>query len=52
MRRVMAVLTLLCASCVNRTENLDYSTNASVELEIPEMVTVYGQNEGKHRKRL
>ena len=48
MRRVMAVLTLLCASCVNRTENLDYSTNASVELEIPEMVTVYGQNEGKN----
>ena len=47
MRRVMAVLTLFCLSCVNRTENLDYSTNASVELEIPEMVTVYGQNEGK-----
>ncbi len=34
MRRVMAVLMLLCVSCVDRTENLDFSTNASVELEI------------------
>ena len=42
MRRVMAVLMLLCASCVDRTENLDFSTNASVELEIPEMVTTDG----------
>lgn len=38
MRRVMAVLMLLCVSCVDRTENLDFSTNASVELEIPEMI--------------
>ncbi len=42
MRRVIAVLMLLCASCVDRTENLDFSTNASVELEIPEMVTTDG----------
>ncbi len=38
----MAVLMLLCVSCVDRTENLDFSTNASVELEIPEMVTTDG----------
>ncbi|MCX4359364.1 MAG: hypothetical protein OSJ22_06990, partial [Rikenellaceae bacterium] len=42
MRRVIAVLMLLCASCVDRTENLDFSTNASVELEIPEMVATDG----------
>ena len=42
MRRVIAVLMLLCVSCVDRTENLDFSTNASVELEIPEMVTTDG----------
>ena len=47
MRRVMAVLMLLCASCVDRTENLDFSTNASVELEIPEMIVTGGEKDGK-----
>ena len=47
MRRVIAVLMLLCASCVDRTENLDFSTNASVELEIPEMIVTGGEKDGK-----
>ena len=45
MIRVIAVLMLLCVSCVDRTENLDFSTNASVELEIPEMIVTGGYYE-------
>ena len=43
MNRVIARLTVACAvlwSCVDRTGNLDSFTTASVELDIPELVSV------------
>ena len=43
MNRVIARLTVVCAvlwSCVDRTGNLDSFTTASVELDIPELVSV------------
>ena len=44
MNRIIAILASLCicASCVNRTENINLAAKVSAVLEVPEMTTAGG----------